>query len=324
MKKFLLPLLGVLFFVGAVTAQAEESLPKVSGLKVTDRTTHTIEVRWTAIDAATQYHLRVTKPNTHRLVTKKDSTSRKTKIHGLKRGSKYAIKVRAENESDHGKYSEPEEATTKAIAITLSECAETSTYSETTDSANVCWEVDGTSELGYKLVWSKTDKPTYPTEDGDTYAYYSDPETVEGEVTAFDGAGTYYVRVCEYLGGECGVYSNQITVELTGEETEDGTVNSITLSECTETTTTEDPSNTQNVCWEVDGYSDLGFKLVWSLNENPTYPTGDDDTYAYYSDPDTVKGTVTDFDGSGTYYVRVCEYLGGECGVYSNEITVDL
>lgn len=76
--------------------------------------------------------------------------------------------------------------------------------------------------------------------------------------------------------------------------------------------------------WEVDGYSAKGFKVVWSLNSGPTYPLRDGDKYLYFSDPDYYYTSLAAFNGSGTYYVRVCEYLGGECGVYSNEIAVDL
>jgi len=36
----------------------------------------------------------------------------------------------------------------------------------------------------------------------------------------FDGEGVYYARVCEYLGGKCGVYSNQIKVDLTDQSSE--------------------------------------------------------------------------------------------------------
>jgi len=37
--------------------------------------------------------------------------------------------------------------------------------------------------------------------------------------------------------------------------------------------------------WEVEGYSPNGFKIVWSKNENPTYPVREKDRYHYYSDP---------------------------------------
>jgi hypothetical protein len=78
------------------------------------------------------------------------------------------------------------------------------------------------------------------------------------------------------------------------------------------------------VSWVTTGYSDNGFKVVWSKNSNPTYPTRDGDKYIYLSSASAVSSSLDAFDGSGTYYVRVCEYLGGVCGKYSNQITVSL
>lgn len=76
--------------------------------------------------------------------------------------------------------------------------------------------------------------------------------------------------------------------------------------------------------WATVGYSKNGFKVVYSKNPNPTYPTRDGDKYIYLSEPGANSTTLDAFNGSGTYYVRACEYLGGACGVYSNEITVTL
>lgn len=182
-------------------------------------------------------------------------------------------------------------------------------------SGNVKWSVDGYSDQGFKVVWSKNSQPTYPCRSGDQYLYYSNPQTTSATVTAFNGTGTYYVRVCEYLGGKCGTYSNQITVNLTSdkEEAKDTGVNSITLS-----------GSGSSFSWSVDGYSDSGFKLVWSKTSHPTYPCRDTDKYNYYSDPNTKSGSIDAFDGEGTYYVRVCEYLGGKCGIYSNQLQVEL
>jgi len=79
-----------------------------------------------------------------------------------------------------------------------------------------------------------------------------------------------------------------------------------------------------SVTWTFAGYSKNGFKIVWSKNSNPTYPTRDGDKYIYLSEPTATSTTLDAFSGSGTYYVRVCEYLGGSCGVYSNQIQVSL
>ena len=76
------------------------------------------------------------------------------------------------------------------------------------------WSAVGSSKNGYKLVWSKNPNPTYPTRDGDKFFYTADTSTSSTTLDAFNGAGTYYVKVCEYLGGACGVSSNEVTVSL--------------------------------------------------------------------------------------------------------------
>lgn len=184
----------------------------------------------------------------------------------------------------------------------------------------ISWSTIGNSDQGFKVVWSKNSGPTYPTRDGDKYHYYSDPAVDSDTLDAFSGSGTYYVRVCEYLGGKCGVYSNQIQLTL-GEADENtdsanNKVNSITLQ--------DEKGDGQNLTWEVDGYSSQGYKVVWSKNENPVYPTRDGDKYHYYTDPNTLSDSLDAFNGAGVYYVRVCEYLGGKCGIYSNQIKVNI
>lgn len=76
--------------------------------------------------------------------------------------------------------------------------------------------------------------------------------------------------------------------------------------------------------WTASGYSKSGFKVVWSKNSGPTYPTRSGDKYIYLSDPNVNATTLYAFDGAGTYHARVCEYLGGTCGTYSNEVTISL
>lgn len=220
-------------------------------------------------------------------------------------------------------------ATTNA-EDTNAAASEVDSITLTGEGANISWVTDGYSPLGFKIVWSKNESPTYPLRDGDKYNYYTDPNKNSDTLTAFDGAGTYYVRVCEYLGGQCGVYSNEIKVEL-GDANENNR-EEVEKPKEVEVTPEITEANVkikleaigEKIHWVTSGHSPNGFKVVWSLNENPTYPTRPGDEYHYYSDPDHNSDKLKAFNGSGVYYARVCEYLGGKCGVYSNEIKVEL
>jgi len=146
----------------------------------------------------------------------------------------------------------------------------------------VSWSANIPSAKGYKLVWSKTENPTYPSRSGDKYVYYDNSDATFGQIQNFDHGGTYYIRVCEYLGGKCGVYSNQVTATFFEEETviekEESkvgdSVKSINAS-----------VSGNNINWTVNGYSEKGFKVVWSKNSSPTYPTRSGDKYKYFSNP---------------------------------------
>lgn len=82
--------------------------------------------------------------------------------------------------------------------------------------------------------------------------------------------------------------------------------------------------NGNTVTWSTIGYSKNGYKIVWSKNTNPAYPNRDGDKYVYLPDPNASNTALEAFNGTGTYYVRICEYLGGSCGIYSNEVTISL
>jgi hypothetical protein len=71
------------------------------------------------------------------------------------------------------------------------------------------------------------------------------------------------------------------------------------------------------LAWNIKGLeASKGFKVVWSQLANPTYPGNE---YHYLSDA-SARRDVIETLSNGTYHFRVCEYLGGSCGVYSNDI----
>lgn len=173
--------------------------------------------------------------------------------------------------------------------------------------------VDMTTDSGFKIIKSKQINPVYP---GNDFQYLSSPSAREYKWNIKDGE-TYHFRVCKYLGGSCVSYSNDISVKApSGNSSEStGNVSSITLKS----------EGENRVSWTVNGTSPKGFKVVWSKNSNPTYPLrNDQDKYHYFDSPSKRDDTLESFAGSGTYHVRVCEYLGGSCGIYSNEIEISL
>ncbi|MCD4705661.1 hypothetical protein K8R61_01105 [bacterium] len=191
------------------------------------------------------------------------------------------------------------------------------------DGANIKWTSNGYSAKGFKVSWSKNPNPTYPTRSGDKYHYHSSPNKSYDTLTAFNGNGTYYVRVCEYLSGKCGVYSNEITVDLSDSSIAENNNDAGTVADNSVASIKLRAEGTK-IKWETNGHSAKGFKVSWSKNPNPTYPTRSGDKYHYYSSSNQSSDTLSAFNGDGVYYVRVCEYLSGKCGVYSNEITISL
>lgn len=183
---------------------------------------------------------------------------------------------------------------------------------------SLSWNVKNlTVSNGFKIVYSTSANPTYP--ENSYAAYISDSSTRKYTWSVKDGK-TYHIRVCRYVPdqGKCDFYSNDISV--TAPTAQQSSVKSILLSA---------NASTSKVSWSTDGNSASGFKVVWSQVSGPTYPTRSSDQYQYFSNSDANTSNVLDAFGCEnpdgcTYYVRVCEYLGGKCGVYSNEVTIVL
>ncbi len=103
--------------------------------------------------------------------------------------------------------------TEKKPEASVSEKKPLTTIVATGDGYKVRWGVDGPLKNGIKILWSKTSGPTYPPRATDR-AIHDSGESMKYGPEAFDGAGTYYVRICEYTGSGCGIYSNETTVQL--------------------------------------------------------------------------------------------------------------
>lgn len=190
---------------------------RVTKMTITKRAMHKVGFKWSKVEGADRYVMRVVRPS-GKLVLKKRTKRNKAMAKHLRPGRTYRFRVKARVGGQFGPYKTRRVKTKNegVSSIELFECPAASCVGEDTyeKSQEVCWNAKGYSEMGFKLVWSKNGGPEYPTRSGDMYNYYSHPKTERGTVYGFDGSGDYYVRVCEYLGGKCGVYSNQIKVGL--------------------------------------------------------------------------------------------------------------
>jgi len=187
------------------------------------------------------------------------------------------------------------------------------------DGIFLSWAVSGIDvSKGFKIVKSQSSNPTFP---GDGYVYVSDSSYRNYKLSLKDGK-EWYIRVCRYKGdGTCDTYSNEVVVKapyVKSEKSEGSNVDSISLK------LIKKSDSKVRLEWNVEGKAEKGFKIVWSKNSGPTYPTRDGDKFHYLSDSGARSDAVSGLDSGKKYYFRVCEYLSGKCGTYSNEKSIEL
>jgi hypothetical protein len=241
-----------------------------------------------------------------------DPMANSDKWYDLFQGGTYYFRVCEYLGSTCGIYS-------NTVALPVSGTAYTSTKKITltvtgaANSAILNWQPNFTSSQGFKLVKAEHSNPIYP---GDDYQYLTDPSARDYTWTGLTAGQTMHFRVCEYLGGKCGVYSNDVSVKISGQTTTDNSNGTITL------TGSYDPAtNKVNLSWTLGNMiSDLGFKVVYSAQPYPVYPGNE---YHYLSDANARYDYWQNLE-PGTYHFRVCEYLGGSCGIYSNDLAVNV
>lgn len=165
---------------------------------------------------------------------------------------------------------------------------------------------------GFKIVKSKESNPVYP---GSEYRYITNKEakSYSWEITS---GSKYYFRICQYAGGKCIFYSNDVYLDTPekDEDDDDEYASSVSLS------VIEDDGD-KYLKWTISGGdAPNGYKVIKSKDKNPEYP--DDGYYKYISDEDTKKVKLEGFDSEDEYHFRVCIYKGGSCGAYSNDVKV--
>lgn len=190
----------------------------------------------------------------------------------------------------------------------------TLTAVKTADGVKLSWTVkDLDTSYGFKVVKGEIVNPVFP---GNDYEYITNP-SARSYVWNVDKNKQYYFRVCQYSDNGCKAYSNNVKITATDVETkEPETSGSVSLSA---------KAVGNQLTWTTTGYSEHGYKVVWSKQPLPTFPLRESDRYEYVESPQGRSATMNAFDGAGLYYARVCQYIYSVgCGTYSNQVQVNL
>jgi hypothetical protein len=221
-------------------------------------------------------------------------------------GTKYYIRVCKYNGSGcdfySGKYTftfsgAPE--STEAVSIAI-----TGMSDKVIGAAYIEWSAAGSFPSGFKIAWSSSNpNPVYPPDAGGLWTYISDGGARSAVVEGTPGT-TYYFRVCQYLGGSCGVYSDSYSFTFESEPVPTEDTSTITLISVG---ASADPT-IASATWEGSGSFPEGFKIVWSsTSDAPSYPDNMDG-YTYISNPSATSGETSALVSGTTYHVRVCKY----------------
>ncbi len=201
----------------------------------------------------------------------------------------------------------------------------------------------------YKVSRSQSnDNPVYP-DDGHIYAGSSDSYTDKNPLI-----GMTHYRVCAITSSNDRICSNVVSLDL--EKYEEFCIQVITYAkkydECKAYAspcdipdgwtkvdscaskpfgelelTVENKDDKPYLKWDFDGdgAAPKGYKIAISTqNEEPTYPVMSGDSYKYLSS-ELAKSYYDKYaKGEKTYYYRVCLYLGGKCGNYSNAVSIEV
>ena len=183
----------------------------------------------------------------------------------------------------------------------------------TSKGVSLSWNANNLGSFdGFKIVKSKGPNPVYP---GSEYQYITNKEA-RAYSWEFTSGSKYHFRVCQYAGGKCVFYSNDIYLDTPEKNNDDDGdyASSVSLS------VTEDDED-KYLKWTISGGdAPNGYKVIKSKDKNPEYP--DDGYYKYISDEDTKKVKLEGFDSDDEYHFRVCIYKGGSCGAYSNDVKI--
>lgn len=172
---------------------------------------------------------------------------------------------------------------------------------------NLNWTGTINSEIdSLKVVIAQTANPVYPGNSFHSFAPNQQSDSWK-DLTA----GTYYFRVCLIQNGGCAQYSNQAQASIAQAVTTLGTI----------FVTGEASANKINLSWQVYNMtSPQGFKVIMSEQPGITFPG---QSHHLVLNASATSDEWVNLQSGKSYYFKVCETVGSDCGIYSNELKLD-
>ncbi len=177
------------------------------------------------------------------------------------------------------------------------------------------WSADtDAAPYGFKILRSLDPNPIYP---GAFFHSRSDATAREDFWTGLKNDRTYYFRVCIVSAdGFCEKYSSSISITVST----DGAFASDTLPGVLTLEATAIGGGRGHFSWKAERVDvSEGLKLLISDSPDPIYPGS---AYHRITDPDNGHHLWNGLDIGSTFYFRLCQDLGGFCGVYSNSVSI--
>lgn len=164
------------------------------------------------------------------------------------------------------------------------------------------WSLSGMeSKQGFKVIVSEQMNPVYP---GNTAHYLSDMHARSDKWTDLKAGKTYYFRVCEYLGGACGIYSNNASITVIGDLSTSVKPSYQKIDSELQLQAVSTGNGVQ-LSWSACTASGFqGYKVVRSRdNSDPYYPASG---YLIYKTDRSDTSFLDTSAESGIYYYRIC------------------
>lgn len=175
--------------------------------------------------------------------------------------------------------------------------------------AKLTWSADNVQNAeNFQVLINTSANPSYPSSSSHVLNINDRSDTWKNL-----DSGTYHFRVCAFAQNQCLLYSNDLTLEIKEQQTQDQPTSISLSASCTD--------QVVNLSWQANNLSsNKGFYVLVSQSQNPSFPEAQ---FQLLTGNET-SATWENLTFGQTYYFRICENTGSTCGTYSNQISIEI